>query len=122
MIDRYLLCVPISIAPAPKKSWRGPGDRALARRTGTKIHTLVDALGNPLGFFLTGGEAHDLVGADRLLPTMEADMLIADKAFDADTRVLVGYGITKTGATTCGHDFATQAGWLTPRSVADGTN
>jgi hypothetical protein len=46
------------------------------------------ALGNPLGLFLTGGEAHDLVGADHLLPTMEADMLIADKAFDADVRVL----------------------------------
>jgi transposase len=54
----------------------------------TKIHTLTDALGNPLGFFLTGGEAHDLVGADHLLPTMQADMLIADKAFDADQRVL----------------------------------
>ena len=49
---------------------------------------MVDALGNPLGFFLTGGEAHDLVGADHLLPTMEADTLIADKAFDADSRVL----------------------------------
>ena len=43
----------------------------------TKIHALVDALGNPIGFFLTGGEAHDLVGADHLLPTMEADTLIA---------------------------------------------
>ena len=39
-------------------------------------------------FFLTGGEAHDLVGADHLLPTMQADTLIADKAFDADERVL----------------------------------
>src|SRR6185437_10818616 len=47
-----------------------------------------DALGNPVGFFLTGGEAHDLVGADRLLPTMQADTLIADKAFDADERVI----------------------------------
>jgi transposase len=28
------------------------------------------------------------VGADRLLPTMEAATLIADKAFDADSRVL----------------------------------
>lgn len=54
----------------------------------TKIHTLVDALGNPLGFFLTGGQAHDLVGADELLPSMQADILIADKAFDADERVL----------------------------------
>ena len=54
----------------------------------TKIHTLVDALGNPVGFFLTGGQAHDLVGADRLLPEMEADVSIADKAYDADARVL----------------------------------
>jgi transposase len=49
---------------------------------------LVDALGNPVGFFLTGGEAHDLVGADHLLPSMQADILIADRAFDADERVI----------------------------------
>ncbi len=54
----------------------------------TKIHALADALGNPVGFFLTGGEAHDLVGADHLLPAMQANTLIADKAFDADERVL----------------------------------
>ena len=54
----------------------------------TKIHTLVDALGNPLGFFLTGGQAHDLMGADHLLPSMQAATLIADKAFDADARVI----------------------------------
>ena len=53
----------------------------------TKIHTLVDALGNPLGFFLTPGQAHDLQGADELLPHMQADTLLADKAFDADQRV-----------------------------------
>jgi transposase len=82
------LCAPISIAPAPKKAGE---DQTIGRSRGglsTKIHTLVDALGNPLGFFLTGGEAHDLVGADHLLPTMVADTLIADKAFDADERVL----------------------------------
>jgi transposase len=49
---------------------------------------MVDALGNPVGFLLTGGQAHDLAGADHLLPDMEADTLIADKAFDADKRVL----------------------------------
>jgi len=54
----------------------------------TKIHAMVDALGNPLGFHLTGGEAHDLAGADHLLPDMQADVLIADKAFDADHRVI----------------------------------
>ena len=66
-------------------------DQAIGRSRGglsTKIHTLADALGNPVGFFLTGGEAHDLVGADHLLPTMQADTLVADKAFDADERVI----------------------------------
>ena len=54
----------------------------------TKIHTLVDALGNPLAFLLTPGQAHDLEGADVLLPQMQADTLLADKAFDADERVI----------------------------------
>ncbi len=49
---------------------------------------MVDALSNPVGFFLTGGQTHDLVGADHLLPDMGADMLIADKAYDADKRVI----------------------------------
>jgi len=54
----------------------------------TKIHALVDALGNPLAFLLTPGQAHDLQGADGLLPQMAADTVLADKAFDADERVL----------------------------------
>jgi transposase len=54
----------------------------------TKIHALVDALGNPLRFQLTPGQAHDLIGADALLPQMAAEVLIADKAYDADGRVL----------------------------------
>ena len=54
----------------------------------TKIHATVDALGNPTGFHLTGGQEHDLAGADALLPELEAETLIADKAFDADARVL----------------------------------
>ena len=58
---------------------------------------MVDALGNPVGFFLTGGQAHDLVGAEHLLPGMNADTLIADKAFDAHDRVIVP--LTETGKT-----------------------
>jgi transposase len=49
---------------------------------------LVDALGNATGFFLSGGQAHDLIGADHLLPTMKAGVLLADKAYDADERVI----------------------------------
>jgi transposase len=54
----------------------------------TKIHATCDALGNPTGFHLTPGQAHDLEGADVLLPSIDADTIIADKAFDADERVI----------------------------------
>jgi transposase len=49
---------------------------------------LVDALGNPLKIVLTAGQVHDLVGADALLPGMKAKSLLADKAYDADKRVI----------------------------------
>jgi transposase len=82
------LCGHISIARAPKKDGE---DEAIGRSRGglsTKIHTMVGALGNPVGFFLTGGQAHDLEGTDHFLPSVQADTLIADKAFDVDARVI----------------------------------
>ena len=45
-------------------------------------------MGNPLDFILTPGQTHDLQGADALLPDMAAEVLLADKAFDADKRVI----------------------------------
>ncbi len=54
----------------------------------TKIHATVDALGNPLSFHLTSGQACALDGADKLLPDLVADAVLADKAYDADERVI----------------------------------
>jgi transposase len=56
----------------------------------TKIHATCDALGNPTGFHLTPGQAHDLEGADALVPDLLAGIqaLLADKAYDAQERVL----------------------------------
>jgi len=56
----------------------------------TKIHASCDALGNPTGFHLTPGQAHDLEGADRLLPTLleTIQAFLGDKAYDAQARVL----------------------------------
>jgi transposase len=54
----------------------------------TKIHATTDALGNPTEFALTAGQAHDLNGADELLPHLKAEALLADKAYDAEERVL----------------------------------
>ena len=74
--------------PVPKKDAE---DQAIGRSKGglsTKIHATVDALGNPTRFHLTPGQAHDLCGADELIPTLEADILLADKAYDAAERVI----------------------------------
>ncbi|MGH6827244.1 IS5 family transposase [Methyloceanibacter sp.] len=87
MIDSTIVRAHQHSAGAQKKN----GDQAIGRSKGglsTKIHAMVDALGNPLSFFLTAGQAHDLQGADALLPQMQADTLLADKAFDADERVI----------------------------------
>ena len=48
----------------------------------------MDALGNPTAFHLTGGQASDRAGADALLPGLAAPLLIADKGYDAEARVL----------------------------------
>ena len=62
----------------------------------TKIHALVDALGNPVELMLTPGQAHDLACAEPLIDTADPDALIGDKAYDADPFVdtLTQRGIT----------------------------
>jgi transposase len=45
-------------------------------------------LGNPTGFYLTGGEVHDLIGFDQLFPNVDAKAFLADRAYDADERVI----------------------------------
>jgi len=87
MIDATIVRAHQHSAGAPK----GSGDQAIGRSKGglsTKIHALVDALGNPLKIILTAGQVHDLAGADALLPGMQAEALLADKAYDADERVI----------------------------------
>ena len=50
----------------------------------TKIHALVDALGNPVKVMLSPGQDHDLTCAEPLIEAAGPSALIADKAFDAD--------------------------------------
>src|SRR6516162_6220532 len=57
MIDSTIVRAHQHRAGAPKKD----DDQPIGRRKGglsTKIHALVDALGNPLRFLLTPGQAH----------------------------------------------------------------
>ena len=53
----------------------------------TKVHALVDALGNPCGLMLTQGQDHDLTCAQPLLENADPGALIGDKAYDADSLI-----------------------------------
>ena len=49
----------------------------------TKIHALVDALGNPVEVMLSPGQDHDLTCAEPLIEAVDPGALIADMAFAA---------------------------------------
>lgn len=60
---------------------------ALGRSKGgftTKIHALVDALGNPLKFILTPGQRNDITQAESLLEKVQNSTVIADKGYDSN--------------------------------------
>ena len=55
---------------------------------GSKAHFIADALGNPLGFTLTGAHEADITQAESLLSKAAgAKAAIADKGYDADALV-----------------------------------
>ncbi len=73
----------------PKKEGE---DQAIGRSKGglsTKIHAVVNGLGNPTALTLTPGQAYDLDGVDALLSGITASTIIADKAYDADERMII---------------------------------
>lgn len=53
----------------------------------SKIHAVVDALGNPVRWLLTGGEVADITQAKPLLDGLQADAVLADKGYDADVLI-----------------------------------
>ena len=53
----------------------------------TKIHAVVDALGNPVALSLTPGQAADITQAEPLLERLDPEAVIADKGYDSDVLV-----------------------------------
>jgi putative transposase len=53
----------------------------------TKIHAVVDALGNPVTFSLTPGQASDVGQAEPLLEKVSPKAFLADKAYDANALI-----------------------------------
>jgi len=68
----------------------GQEAQALGRSRGgfsSKIHVTVDALGLPIRFILTGGQAHDAPIASQLLDSFDFDAVLADGSYDSDAIV-----------------------------------
>ena len=88
--DNKYLMLDSTIVRAHQQAASGKGakDQALGRSRGgltTKIHMLADALGRPLRFHITAGQAHDIIAAQPLLDGQEADAVLADKAYDSNS-------------------------------------
>lgn len=63
-------------------------DKAVGRTRGglnTKLHAIVDGLGNPVEFLLSAGNGHDSVHAIELLERIEirGSHVLADRAYGA---------------------------------------
>lgn len=77
---------------AGAKKRRHSSAPALAQgRLSTKIHAVVDALGNPLRWRLTGGEVADITQAGALIEGLSAEAVIGDKRYNADALVATAH-------------------------------
>ena len=68
----------------------GQSNQSLGRSRGgftSKIHVLVDALGNPLRIILTAGQKSDVVQGKSLLSGDKLEQVIGDKVYDSDDLV-----------------------------------
>ncbi len=81
---RWLVCE----SPPGLGGWkRGAQIQGIGRSRGgltTKIHALVDGLGNPLHLHLTAGNIHDVSEAAKLVEKAQGLNFIADKGYDAN--------------------------------------
>ena len=50
----------------------------------TRIHDVVDAIGNPIQIKLTAGNIHDINPSNTMITGYCSDYFLADRAYDAD--------------------------------------
>ncbi len=65
-------------------------EEALGRSKGgftTKIHAVVDALGNPLSFVLTPGQRQDITQEPEMIEGFSEAKILADKGYDANALI-----------------------------------
>jgi len=79
-------------SPRERAPRQGQENQSLGRSRGgfsTKLHAVVDALGNPLRLILTPGQKSDIAQGESLIFGDQAQQVIADKGYDCDRFVLL---------------------------------
>ena len=89
--DMQNVCIDSTVARAHACAAGATGSNAAAEALGRyrggfgcKIHALTDALGLPVRFILTGGQAADITQATPLMQDISTGALLADKGYDAN--------------------------------------
>ena len=83
-LENIMIDASIVRANACAAGYGNQREEALGRSAGgfsSKIHAVVDALGNPLKFALTAGQQHDVTQAAALLLEFKSAYILADKAY-----------------------------------------
>ena len=76
---------PLQSPPPRRRSQRRKsGDGPYKRGLNTKIHLAVDAQGLPVRIVITEDSRADCTQAGRLIESINADYLLADKGYDSD--------------------------------------
>lgn len=90
--DDELAMIDASIVRAHQDAAGGKknGSESIGRSRGgpsTKIHAVVDALGNPTKIALTEGQVHDVTQAAEMLKEAVSTFVLADKGYDSNAVV-----------------------------------
>ena len=89
--DMQNVCIDSTVVRAHACATRATGSNVAAEALGRsrggfgcKIHALTDALGLPVRFILTGGQAAYITQATQLMQDISTGALLADKGYDAN--------------------------------------
>jgi transposase len=90
--DDELLMLDASIVRVHQDSVGGKknGSECVGRSRGgptTKIHAVVDGLGNPTKIALTHGQVHDVTQAPEMLADATGTTVVADKGYDSNSLI-----------------------------------
>jgi len=99
--QRFLDSTHVKLHRCASNPCGGQASQAMGRTKGgmnTKIHAVVDRLGQPIRLLLSAGHEADISHAKTMVTEIPAQILVADKGYDSDE---FRQWLTKRGITPC---------------------